>query len=656
MNYENKSTIDNIIVVKRSGQRVEFNKNKIAIAINDAFNSVSETENKFEINKIYENVLKTIQIKYRDRKTINVEDIQNEVEAELSKSKYLKAYEHFKTYRQRRTNLREICEEKQDHKFLKIVENLNSLTQNEAECFSKDIKNRFGNIISKEYAKAYVLENKTIKLLEEGIIKINHIDEYITTKTQGAHLDFANLTEESLDTYSDQIIKKIFNYKKEQFGEQTIPSIDYIFVNTILKEFRIILKITIKRYLKFIGVLSYIKFDEVEEKINQIDTIYINKDYFEAFIENKAIENIIDFSIEESLSELKEKIYKNFIKILTTLEEKLEECNSKISISIGTNNKTPEGTLLKILYFKAISQLKTLKNINTICKIHKIDEEELRIILSLIKNKKNIFILFEGQKEEYQDELEVLSTGERIYNDIIKQRNRSIGRILLSTTTINLARLSLQYEERNEFYKKLSEVLEIVKNQLIQRFEIQGNKYKEDYKNLFEGNVIYESTKLEEGQKIRKVLRKGALNISLIGIYECSTQLNSKAPEKEIFEILDFINSKLNKFSEEEKLNFILSESYDSKLKKEFISLDKAIFGKNNLTNKEEYEDFDSKYTDFESINEKKILEKLGKYQEKISSVIKIKLNKKITFEEFQRLIINIQNSRIIFTKIEIET
>ena len=166
MNSENKTTIKNIVVVKRSGQRVNFNKNKIAIAIKQAFDSVLEDADEYDINKIHEKVLKKIEIKYKGRKTINVEDIQNEIEEELKNSKYLKTYEHFKTYRQKRTELRKICEEKQDHKFLKTVEKLNILTQNDDKCFSKDIKTKFGKIISKEYAKSYVLENKTIKLLE----------------------------------------------------------------------------------------------------------------------------------------------------------------------------------------------------------------------------------------------------------------------------------------------------------------------------------------------------------------------------------------------------------------------------------------------------------------------------------------------------------
>ena len=656
MNSENKTTIKNIVVVKRSGQRVNFNKNKIAIAIKQAFDSVLEDADEYDINKIHEKVLKKIEIKYKGRKTINVEDIQNEIEEELKNSKYLKTYEHFKTYRQKRTELRKICEEKQDHKFLKTVEKLNILTQNDDKCFSKDIKTKFGKIISKEYAKSYVLENKTIKLLEEGIIKINQIDEYITTKTQGAHLDISKLEEENLEKYTDKLIKNICKYKKEQYGEQTIPSIDYIFINIIIKEFKITLKNTIKKYLKFQGILNYINFEEIEEKINQLETIYIDKRYFSKFIENKAIENIIDFSIEESLSELKEKINNNFKKLLIILEENLEEYKSKITISLGTNNKTPEAELIRILYLKAILELKTLKNINTIYKINKINEEELMIIYSLIKKQKNIYILFENKNKTYEEEQEIFSTGERIYKNITKQENNSLGRILLSTTTINIARLGLEYKEKNkkEFYNRLKEVLEIVKNQLIQRFELQGNKYKEDYENLFKDNIIYESNKLEKGQKIRKTLRNGVLNISLIGLYECSASLNEKEPQKELFEILKYINTQINNFTKEEKLNFIISESYDKKMQKEFISLDKAIFGKSKIINKEKYEDISKIYTKNKTKQEEKTLETLGKYQEMISSVIEIKVDKNQTFEEFQKLIENMQKNKIIFTKIKI--
>ena len=49
-----------IVVVKRSGQRVPFNGTKIAIAIKKGFDSVYEHYDEKVVNKIYEKVLKEI--------------------------------------------------------------------------------------------------------------------------------------------------------------------------------------------------------------------------------------------------------------------------------------------------------------------------------------------------------------------------------------------------------------------------------------------------------------------------------------------------------------------------------------------------------------------------------------------------------------------
>ena len=63
-----KETFDDIVVVKRSGQRVSFNGNKIAIAIKNAFESLDASYSLKDINKVYEDVLKYIRDNYKDRK------------------------------------------------------------------------------------------------------------------------------------------------------------------------------------------------------------------------------------------------------------------------------------------------------------------------------------------------------------------------------------------------------------------------------------------------------------------------------------------------------------------------------------------------------------------------------------------------------------
>ena len=242
MNKKFSDTLTNLIVVKRSGQRVNFNGNKIAIAIKQAFDNVFGDIDEVEVNKVYENVLAFINKNYKDRKTINVEDIQDIVEQELNQEKYLNVYNHFKSYRQKRSALRKVFDEKQDHKFARTVGKLSDLVKSEEQNFSNDMISKFGKIISTEYAKAYVLENKFIKLLEEGIIEINNLDEYMTAKTSGAHLNFSYCKADNMNEYIDDLIKIVCKCKTEQFGEQSITSFDYILVDVLINEFKNILK------------------------------------------------------------------------------------------------------------------------------------------------------------------------------------------------------------------------------------------------------------------------------------------------------------------------------------------------------------------------------------------------------------------------------
>ena len=113
--------LENLVVVKRSGQRVEFNASKVAIAIKKAFDSTDE-QNEDKVFKTFEKVLKYINENYKERKTINVEDIQDIIENTLYTEKYMNVYNSFKEYRNKRSISRKVFSEKQQHKFLKAIE------------------------------------------------------------------------------------------------------------------------------------------------------------------------------------------------------------------------------------------------------------------------------------------------------------------------------------------------------------------------------------------------------------------------------------------------------------------------------------------------------------------------------------------------------
>ena len=67
-----KDFFSDIVVVKRSGQRVGFNSTKVAIAIKKGFDSVYEDYDEKIVNNVKEKVLAYIEKNYKDRKTIGV--------------------------------------------------------------------------------------------------------------------------------------------------------------------------------------------------------------------------------------------------------------------------------------------------------------------------------------------------------------------------------------------------------------------------------------------------------------------------------------------------------------------------------------------------------------------------------------------------------
>ena len=78
-----KDFFNDIVVVKRSGQRVSFNPTKVAIAIKKGFDSVYDEYDEKLVNNVKEKVLDKIEKDYKDRKTIGVEDVQDIIEDTL---------------------------------------------------------------------------------------------------------------------------------------------------------------------------------------------------------------------------------------------------------------------------------------------------------------------------------------------------------------------------------------------------------------------------------------------------------------------------------------------------------------------------------------------------------------------------------------------
>ena len=161
----------------------------------------------------------------------------------------------------------------------------------------------------------------------------------------------------------------------------------------------------------------------------------------------------------------------------------------------------------------------------------------------------------------------------------------------VSTTSINIARIGIKNKKLDsKFYQELDSLIDLVKNELVTVFEDIGDKTKDNYDYLFNKN-IYDSDKLDYGQKIRKVIKNGTLNINLTGLMECAMAIDKDNYLNVALTIVKYINKKTILLSLDNKLNFTLSHIVNESAM-EFMDIDKAIFG--NISKNEYYENLGS--------------------------------------------------------------
>ena len=575
------NVFDELVIVKRSGQRVAFNKAKIAIAIKKAFDSTYEDYDTNSINKIYALVLSYIEDNYKERKTISVEDIQDIIENTLNASSYHEAYEAFKEYRIKRAQSRDLFTTKQQHKFLKAMEFLASKDVNSFESILT-----FTSSISTEYSRAYLLDNKYTRGHDEGILFIHNLGRYSFKISKGAVLDLSKI--DINDNYIFYLITFLRNIKKEQYGEHVLASIDKVFVPYYIYLYKDYLINYLSKYLELDGLTPYINIGALKDEISMADNL--DDLELDKYFKSSRAKDIYSKALIDTEAITYDKLYSDLKNLLISIDDEtiFQEEGYTLSFS-GCDLKLP-----KIIRKMILDILKEcdFKNINFNYKLNNLNQlDEVLDIIDIKKNFNIINLKSKANETSYAD-IEYFFKGEKPIDNINEDKRISLGRIMLANSSINLARIALQAKDKDDYYHQLLSYLELAKGELLVAFENMCNYYKENYSYLFKEKVILDSEKLESEQKVRKIFRGGILYINVIGLYESALYF-FKGNQKEVFELLNYLNSYALKISNEERLNFSISAINYPDASTHFINIDKTIFGNqiDNITNKASYDE-----------------------------------------------------------------
>ena len=641
---------NDIVVVKRSGQRVNFNPTKVAIAIKKGFDSVYEDYDEKNVNKVKEKVLDYIEKEYKDRKTIGVEDIQDVIEEVLKKQKYDEVYESYKGYRERRAASREAFVVKQQHKFVKAIESLGLKTAAEENAKRENANVdgdgpmgtmlHFGSTVSKEFAKAYLMDTKYARAHDEGAIHIHDLDFWAMGTTTCTQIDLNKLfkngfstghgysrTPNSISSYGALAAIAIQANQNEQHGGQSIPAFDYYMAPGVLKTFKKEFKQELSEVLEIEGFKDFINFDKVVETIDKLSSIEFDLSVFEDLTkDSKKVNELIKFAYDSAIKRTDRATFQTmeaFIHNLNTMHSRAGAQVPFSSVNFGTDT-SPEGRMVIKNYLLAtdeglghgetpifpISIFKVKEGINYNEKDPSYDLFRLACRVSAKRLFPNFSFLDSSFNKpflvpgDYTTEVGYMGCRTRVLANVCGPAVTP-GRGNLSFTSINLPRLGIKYGialgERTKadmkgFYKELDETMDLVKGQLLQRFECQCSKTKANFKFLLGSHVWLNSEKLEGNTKIRTFLKHGTLSIGFIGLAETLKALvgehhgESDKAQKLGLEIVKHMREKCDEYTQEYNLNFTCLATPAEGLSGRFVAIDRSIYGKiKGITDRDYY-------------------------------------------------------------------
>ena len=186
-----------------------------------------------------------------------------------------------------------------------------------------------------------------------------------------------------------------------------------------------------------------------------------------------------------------------------------------------------------------------------------------------------------------ETEVAVMGCRTRVFgNDYDKTKQIIPGRGNLSFTTVNLPRLAIEaHGSISKFYESLDRVVNMVFEQLLDRFEIIAEKHVYNYPFLMGQGVWIDSYRLHWDDKIRDVIKNGSLSVGFIGLAEALVALVGKHHgESEQawnlgLEIIRHMRALTDAQTKKTGLNFSLFSTPAEGLSGRFVKIDRKIYG-----------------------------------------------------------------------------
>ena len=637
-------------IIKRDGRVVLYDQNKIAAAILRSMEA-SQDGNAADAARVANDVQRDLEGQFHNTSP-NIEAIQDSVERQLMNHGFNAAAKAYILYRANRTRAREA-----NTSLMKTIDEITNIDARVSD-MKRDNANIDGNTAmgamlqigaagAKAYNEMYLLRPEHAKAYREGDIHIHDFDFYSLT-TPCCQIDILKLFHggfstghgylrepNSIQSYAALAAIAIQSNQNDQHGGQSIPNFDYGMAEGVAKTYRKAftrrLKEAVEDYLDLPDEDAAIRelISQAEERTGKTARLESDPTYLQAVVNLLCSRYGLDASKADKLVKRAaarayaktdrdtQQAMEGFVHNLNTMHSRAGAQTPFSSINYGTDS-TPEGRMVirnillalnaglghgetcifPIHIFKVkegVNYNEGDPNYDLFRLSCKVSAKRLFPNYTFLDSPFNLQYYVPGHPET---EVATMGCRTRVMGNVYDPtRQIAYSRGNLSFTSINLPRLAIEsHGDEQKFYQDLQAMLELVAQQMLDRFEIQASKHTYNFPFLMGQGVWLDSDKLSLQDDLREVLKHGTLSIGFIGLAETLTALyghhhgEGEEYEKKGLEIIGFMRDFCDKKSQEMKMNFTLLATPAEGLSGRFIRMDQKRYGKiPGITDREYY-------------------------------------------------------------------
>lgn len=616
-------------IIKRDGKKEPYNEAKIQAAIfkaAKAVDGVDEERARVLAYKVHAYIVENGigELEYADNSIefykVNIEDVQDSVEKILIENQHAKTAKAYILYRKQRSDVRDAS-----GALMKLMKELTFSDSRNCEIKRENANIdgnstmgtmlKYGSEIAKDFNKKFLIRQEHVKAYEQGIIHIHDMEFYALT-LNCLQIDVGRLLDSGFNTGHGALRSPssigaaatlvciiIQSNQNEMFGGQSVPTLDFSLAPYVARSYAKNILLYLDANFGIDGLTADVK--EAMHVYNEKHRHLMNPEARAVLLDilaQKGKQYGVSIDGEKALEFAYRRTDRDTYQAMEALVHNLCTLNSRAgsqvpfsSLNTGMDISEEGRMVTKNLFLATeaglgngetpifpISIFSMKKGIN-----RKGDPNYDLFRLACRCSAKRLFpnfnnidasfnsIYYNGSPETI---CAVMGCRTRVLgNDYDPDKAITPGRGNLSFTTVNLPYLALlarsehpemQGEELfNAFMATAEQYINLVFEQLLDRFEIQAKRKARNYPFLMGQGVYVGSEKLHPDDEIREVIKHGTLSIGFIGLAECLVALFGKHHGEDAkindfgVKIIKFFHDKCREETKRTGLNFSLIAS-----------------------------------------------------------------------------------------------